>query len=294
MSSETKLYSPRYPHFKEDEFKRPGWDSLSSFRYTKTLNPEWQYGDGGNGSDSGSASTKHECIDPFEEGRSSFLNYKLLTTAIVPRPIAFLSTRNKDGKLNIAPFSYFNYFNHDPPIFVVGFGTNTTKPNGYLQDTVRNIRETGECVLNIISESFIEAANTTGAAAPAEVSEWEISGLTPVFDCKTVSAPRVKEAIFSMEAKVDTMKEIMSRAVEGKISGTLGIFDGTRFWVREDAIDDAKSTVDPAILRPVGRYASIGYTRTIENFELPTPDFEIDIGGFKGINKIRMKKEANV
>jgi flavin reductase (DIM6/NTAB) family NADH-FMN oxidoreductase RutF len=78
-----------------------------------------------------------------------FSNYKLLVSGI-PRPISFLSTISKDGEKNLAPFSYFQVVDHDPPIFVVGFSARVRSDRP--KDTLRNLRETGECVINIVSE----------------------------------------------------------------------------------------------------------------------------------------------
>lgn len=89
----------RNPHgdFKKVEASRPNWDtSRSGFQYTKTKDPEWQFGDGA--TDGGeSLKKKHIAIDPYEEGRPVVSNYKLMISAIVPRPIGFLGTRSKDG-----------------------------------------------------------------------------------------------------------------------------------------------------------------------------------------------------
>lgn len=108
----------RNPHgnFKEVEASRPDWDSTEAWRWTKTKNPDWKLGDGAN--DGGESLKKeHVCIDPYEDGRPATFNYKLLISAIIPRPVGFLSTRSKDGSsTNLAPFSYTQVINHDPPV----------------------------------------------------------------------------------------------------------------------------------------------------------------------------------
>ena len=231
-----------HPDFKSVEASRPDFDTDSTFRYTKTVSPSWKFGDGANGRDASTAG--HVAIDPHAEGRPAGFNYKLLISSVVPRPIAFVSTRSADGSsVNLAPFSYFNLVNHDPPLFVIGFASGL----GNAKDTLRNLVESKECVINIISEHFLEAANSTSTNAPYGVSEWDVSGLTPEYDCETVKAARVKEAVFSIEAKLDMVKEYDSRATPGKKSGTLAVLEGTRFWVREDAINEDKNLVDPAV-----------------------------------------------
>ena len=102
-----KVQRNPHPDFKQVEGSRPDWDASSRFRYTKTPAPEWKFGDGANSLDADKAATKqHVAIDPYEPGRPAPFNYKLLISAIVPRPIAFVSTRSADGTTtNLAPFS---------------------------------------------------------------------------------------------------------------------------------------------------------------------------------------------
>lgn len=246
-----KMQRNPHPDFKQVEGSRPEWNAGNDFHYTKTIAPDWKFGEGGNKlepspatSSSSSESKKHVAIDPYEEGRPAGFNYKLLISAIVPRPIAFVSTRSADGKTtNLAPFSYFNVVNHEPPMFVVGFASSQASA----KDTLRNLIDTEECVVNIISEPFIEAANSTSVNAPYGVSEWDVSGLTPEYNCETVKCARVKEAVFSVETKLNMLKEWESRATKGKITGTMAVLEGTKFWVREDALNDDKNLIDPAV-----------------------------------------------
>ncbi len=240
--AEKQIQRNPHPDFKKVEASRPPWDTSIEFKWKQTAKPDWKYGDGAN--DGGARlNTPHVEIDPYEEGRPAVFNYKLLISGIIPRPIGFLSTRSKDGSsTNLAPFSYFQVINHDPPLFTVGFagGLDNAK------DSLRNLMETGECVINMISEHFVEAANATSINAPFGVSEWGLSGLTPA-PCKTVKVSRIKESIFSIEGKLDMTKEYESRATPGKKTGVLAVIEGTRFWVREDAINDDKNLIDPAV-----------------------------------------------
>lgn len=253
--------------FEKIQASRPEFNHDAQVTYTKPPNPEWKQGDGAN--DGGESLKKnHLEIDPYEKGRPSSSNYKLLISGIVPRPIALISTRSKDGKTtNLAPFSYSQVINHDPPLFVVGLVGSLEKA----KDTLRNLHETGEGVINIISEHFVEAANATSINAPYGISEWEISGLHQA-PCSTVQAARVKESILSIEGKVVELKEFESRASPGKKTGVLVTIEGTRFWVREDAINEDRSIVDLEVLRPIGRLGGITYGRTTEVLELPRPD----------------------
>lgn len=83
--------------------------------------------------------------------------------------------------------------------------------------------------------------------APWGVSEWDVSGLTPVFDCEVVKAPRVKEAVFSVEVKIESVREWESRREGGEKTGVMVVLEGVRFWVRGDGIDEERSMVDPAV-----------------------------------------------
>ncbi|KAH8742481.1 hypothetical protein F5883DRAFT_530745, partial [Diaporthe sp. PMI_573] len=93
--------------------------------------------------------------------------------------------------------------NHDPPLFVIGFASSL-EGAAAAKHTLHNFVETRECTVNIISEHFAEAANSTSINAPYGASEWAVSGLTPSYDCHTVKPARVKEAVFSIEAKLES------------------------------------------------------------------------------------------
>jgi len=142
----------------------------------------------------------------------------------------------------LAPFSYFNMINHDPPLFTLGYSCGFANA----KDSLRNLKESGECTINIISEHFVEAANASSINAPYGESEWALTGLTPA-PSTTVKASRVKEAIFSVEGKLESTKEFESRGTPGKKTGVLAIIEGTRFWVREDAINEERNIIDPAV-----------------------------------------------
>jgi flavin reductase (DIM6/NTAB) family NADH-FMN oxidoreductase RutF len=250
------------PPFKDVEATRPDFDRSAKFVTSKTVSPNWQWGDGANDGGAG-LSKKHIEINPNEPGRSAMNNYKLLISGIVPRPIGFVSTRNEEGTShNLAPFSYTQVVNHDPPIFVVGFAGSNDK------DTLKNLRSTGECVINIISEHFVEAANAAAIDAPYGVSEWQLTGLTPA-PCREVKPDRVLESIFSVEGKLLEVKDFESKFNSGVRSGSMAMIEGVRFWVREDALSEDQASIDPAVLRPVARLGGITYARVTQAFELP-------------------------
>ena len=125
-------------------------------------------------------------------------------------------------------------------------------------------------MLNIISEDFIEAANACAIDLPYGQTEWQVSGLTPA-DCSQVKPRRVKESVFSIEAKLLNTQEWESRKTPGKKTGVMAVVEGVRFWVREDAINEERNLIDPKVLKPVARLGGIGYGRITEAFEIPRP-----------------------
>jgi hypothetical protein len=154
-----------HPDFKSVEDSRPPFDNSQHFRYTKTPDPNWQWGQGAN--DEGSSlQIPHVEINPYAEGRPSTYNYKLLISGIVPRPIGLLSTISIDGTLspfefaippfiysirigkspNLAPYSFTQVVNSDPPIFVVGVTGNPEAA----KDTLGNLMDTKECEISRI------------------------------------------------------------------------------------------------------------------------------------------------
>jgi flavin reductase (DIM6/NTAB) family NADH-FMN oxidoreductase RutF len=254
--------------FEKTQASRPDFRRDAEVVFSKPPNPTWKEGEGAN--DGGESLKKdHIEIDPNEEGRPVASNYKLLISGMVPRPIALISTQSADGKTtNLAPFSYAQVINHDPPLFTVGFVGSLEKA----KDTMKNLNETRECVINIISEHFVEAANSTAINAPYGVSEWETSGLHQA-PTSVVKPARVKESILAIEGKLIEVKEFESRQTPGKKTGVLAIIEGVRFWVRDDAIDEERSVIDLKVLKPISRLGGISYGRTTDAIEIPRPQF---------------------
>ena len=181
--------------------------------------------------------------------------------SIVPRPIAFVSTVSAEGIYNLAPFSFFTGASANPP--GVCF-CPLRKADGRPKDTLNNIERTGEFVVNIVSEEFIEQMNITSAEFPPEVDEFQVSGLTPV-PGDLVKAPRVKESHVSMECRLFRIFEISSKPSGGSIvTGEV-----LRLHVDDAYVDNFR--VDPDKLKAVGRMAGITYVRTADRFDLARP-----------------------
>lgn len=122
-----------------------------------------------------------------------------------PRPIGWISSRSAEGRLNLAPYSFFNAFNYVPPI--IGFASIGAK------DTLHNVRETGEFCWNLATRPLAEAMNASCAAVPPEVDEFELAGLTPVAS-RLVSVPRVGESPVSFECKVSQVLQLQGAGGE--------------------------------------------------------------------------------
>lgn len=158
---------------------------------------------------------------------------------------------------------------HDPPTFVVGHAVGKTAP----KDSLANLKETGECVINILTEDILEASNASAIDTPPGIAEWALTGLTPA-PCTDVKASRIKEAVFAVECKLVATHEVMSRVKPGKVANVITILEGTRFWVREDVVDEDRKMIDPAKSKPIGRLQGISYGRITDAFQIPWPIYE--------------------
>ncbi|GAA6052662.1 hypothetical protein JCM3770_003917 [Rhodotorula araucariae] len=269
--------SSRHPPFKQVEASRPQFDATEQWSYSQTPAPEWKVATGASGREDlpgvkeglwngKQAEGRFREVDPSKEGALNV--YKMMISAVTPRPIGFLSTVNTEGEANLAPFSYFNIACHDPPIVMVSF----THSNGQeLKGSCENILQTKEFSANIISEPFVEAANYTSIDAPKGVSEWPLSGLTPV-PSKMIKPARVGESGFSMECVLEHYYHLNNDA--GVRTGTVVLGRVKLFHARTDLIDPESLIVDTGKLMPVSRLGGITYARTTRAYELPRPVFD--------------------
>ena len=248
--------------FKEIEASREDYKDMP-WSVSKTPKPEWKVGSGANSNDWKKYKTKELDVTKMESRDT----YKLLIAGVVPRPIGFVSTTAPDGTTNLAPFSYTNLANHDPPVISVGINMKDPKNP---KDSLKNILDTKEFVVNIISEWFIEAANYTSIDAPAEISEWDLTGLTQV-PSSTVKPARVAESAFVAECQL-LHHYIMHSDKTGHPTGAIVLGKITRLQVREDILD-GQGSIDPDKLKPISRLGGITYGRTTHGFELPRPVF---------------------
>ncbi len=197
-------------------------------------------------------------IDPTKQSFSD--NHKLMIGSIVPRPIAFVSTKSKDGILNLAPFSYFNGVCSNPPTIM--FAPARKGYDGLTKDTLNNIRDTKEFVVNIVSERFAKQMVVCATDFDKDVNEFEVSGLTPV-DSVKIAPPCVKESMVSFECKLNTIVPI-GKAEPG--GGFVVIGTIIMFHVDDDVLKDGR--IDLNVLRPIGRLAGYAYTRVTDTFKI--------------------------
>lgn len=184
--------------------------------------------------------------------------YKILTAVVVPRPIAWITTLDRQGTINAAPFSFFNAVGADPALVAIGIGNRS---RGLPKDTVLNIRETGEFVINLVTDSNAAAMNVTAAEFAHGVNELEMAGLTTVPSTK-VRPPRIAESPVHLECReVQTIEIGRSRILIGEVIAVH----------IEDAYYDAdKGYVAAEKLAAVGRMHGRGwYARTSDLFEIP-------------------------
>ncbi len=191
--------------------------------------------------------------------------YKLMTGIIVPRPVALVSTVDRNGVANVAPFSFFCGVGAVPPtlLFCPALRADTGALPGR-KDSLRNVEETGEFVVNVVSEALAAAANATSTEVPPEVDEFVLAGLTPLAS-EAVRPPRVAESPAQMECKL--LQVIYTGSHAG--SGVIVLGEIVRLHVREDLVESFR--VDPAGLDAVGRMAGNTWVRTRDRIELIRP-----------------------
>lgn len=185
--------------------------------------------------------------------------YKLLTGVVVPRPIAWISTRSANGTVNVAPFSSFNYVADTPPMLAVNIGLHD---DGCLKDSARNIRETGEFVVNVTTRAALEAMNASSARYPADTSEAEQLGIA-LLPGQEVGAPRVAMSPVQMECRLSHIVPL------GKGGNTLYIGEVIMFHLAERIYDGRH--VNSVAIDPIARLGGPFYAALGEIIKLKRP-----------------------
>lgn len=184
--------------------------------------------------------------------------YKLLIGSVVPRPIAWVSTISTEGVVNLAPFSFFNVASRNPPMLCISIGPGVGEREGTEKDTLVNIRNQKEFVINVVPSSLGNEMQKTSENLPSDVDEFEAAGLTTL-DSTVVKPKRVKEAPIQMECQLEQVIQLGSdHLVIGRM---------VRYHINDDYyLGNYK--VDLEKLQPLGRLAG-NYSESREFFSLP-------------------------
>lgn len=196
----------------------------------------------------------------------------LLQGAIAPRPIAFVSSVNREGEVNLSPFSFFNLFSANPPILV--FSPSRRVRDKSTKHTLENVLEVPEVVIHVVGHSLVEQMSLASTEYAKGVNEFVKAGLTEV-PSNLVSPPRVKEAPLAFECRVN---QVISLGEEGG-AGNLVICEALQIHL-DERILDASGVIAPLKLDPVARLGGNWYTKINAEslFQIPKPLTTLGIG----------------
>lgn len=185
--------------------------------------------------------------------------YKLLTGAVIPRPIGWISSVGEDGINNLAPFSFFNAIGEDPPHVMF----STVRSGDKNKDTLNNVLSTRQFVVNMVTEENVEKMNLTASIVPHDVDEFTLAGLTPVASIK-VRPPRVAESPIQFECEL-----VHHFALENHNHGGAVMLVGKIVMMHFDdgvLLDNYKVNLET--YRPVARLAGANYSKLGEIFTI--------------------------
>lgn len=205
-------------------------------------------------------------VNPREVSAKDF--YKILIGSVLPRPIAWVSTVSKEGVDNLAPFSFFTVASANPPVLCFAPAIKSeraeNKTVGVPKDTLVNVRETGEFVVNVVSRHLVEAMNQTSYDYDRDVSEFDEVGLTRE-PSLLVKPKRVAESYINFECKLYKLIEIGTEPM----GGTLVMGEILLAHLSDKVFKDGK--IDVEVLDPIGRLGGLWYSGVKDRFELPRP-----------------------
>lgn len=207
-----------------------------------------------------------------------------LLSAVIPRPIAFASTIDKEGNINLSPFSFFNCFSANPPILV--FSPSRKGRDSTSKHTYENVKEVPEVVIHIVNYNMAEQMSLSSCEYPKGINEFEKAGLTQV-PSQMVKPPRVGEAPVAMECKVNQIIELGT----GGAAGNLVICEVLLMHIKEEVLD-GNGRIDPVKLDAVARMGGDYYLRVQENniITIPKPNDKLGIGVDQIPERIRKSK----
>ena len=196
-------------------------------------------------------------LNPKDLERSAV--YKLLTGAIIPRPIGWISSISEDGINNLAPFSYFNMLGDDPPHVMF----STRRDNNKNKDTLNNVLTTKQFVVNMVTEDIVEQMNTTSQSIAADESEFELAGLTPIPSI-IVKPMRVEESKINFECEL-VHHYFLEDQQEGGACVLIGKIVMMHF---DDTILMENYKINLETYKPVARLAGSNYSKIGEIFSI--------------------------
>lgn len=198
-------------------------------------------------------------IDPKKNSERE--NYKLLIGSIIPRPIAFVTTKSEQGVINGAPFSYFNIVSSNPPMISLAI----QRPNGRLKDTARHIHHQQQFVVHIVDEDNVEQVNETAASLPVTESELARTNFTLV-DSTQITVPGIQEAKVRMECRLVQSIPLMNGEEQ---TGDLFIGEVVQYHIDETIYNEGR--IDPRKLKAISRLAGSNYAKIGDIFALERP-----------------------
>jgi len=199
-------------------------------------------------------------IDPKKNSERE--NYKLLIGSIIPRPIAFVTTKSEQEVINGAPFSYFNIVSSNPPMISLAI----QRPNGRLKDTARHIHHQQQFVVHIVDEDNVEQVNETAASLPVTESELARTNFTLV-DSTQITVPGIQEAKVRMECRLVQTIPLMNGEEQ---TGDLFIGEVVQYHIDETIYNEGR--IDPRKLKAISRLAGSNYAKIGDIFALERPD----------------------
>lgn len=198
-------------------------------------------------------------FDPATLDRQAL--HALINGLVYPRPIAWVSTVSTEGRPNLAPFSFFNAFSFFPPTVALGPGSR----KGVNKDTLRNIRETGEFTISVVTEELAELANATSAEFPPDINEWEAFGIAGA-DCEMVRPKRVAASPAAFECR---LLQIIDLGTAETPTNSLVVGRVVRIHVDESIMSGGAPNSDA--LKLVGRMGGSEWCKTDAKFNLKRP-----------------------
>jgi flavin reductase (DIM6/NTAB) family NADH-FMN oxidoreductase RutF len=198
--------------------------------------------------------------------------YNYLSSSITPRPIALVSTIDKDGNRNLAPFSFFNIFSVNPPILI--FSPVKSGRSGTNKHTLENVLEIKECVIALVREDTAQQVSLASCSFEKSVNEFEKSGLTEI-ESDLISPSRVLESPINFECKVN---DVIVLGEEGG-AGNLVLAEVLKMHINEDVLDK-NGNIDPFKMNVVNRYGANWYGKTTKEslYEIAKPISRMGMG----------------